>query len=95
MVGSSFVISPRLAVISPTKGCGKTTVLRCWKKLARRPKRAGSIPPPALFRAVELFQPTLLLDENEKYIEHGGDLHALLNEGHCAGARCCVSWAKS
>lgn len=27
-----------------------------------------------------------MLDETEKYIEHGGDLHALINEGHCKGA---------
>ena len=82
---TSSRISPRLAVNSPTKGCGKTTVLRLLNKIARRPKRAGSISPPALFRAVEQFQPTILLDETEKYIEHGSDLHALLNEGHCKG----------
>jgi hypothetical protein len=60
--------------------------LRILNKVARRPKRAGSISPPALFRAVEQFQPTILLDETEKYIEHGSDLHALMNEGHCKGA---------
>ena len=38
-----------------------------------------------MFRVVEQFQPTILLDETEKYIEHGSDLHALLNEGHCTG----------
>ena len=81
-----FSISPRLAITSPTKGCGKTTVLRLLGQIARRPKRAGSISPPALFRAVEKFQPTLLLDETEKYVEHGGDLHALINEGHAQGA---------
>ena len=27
----------------------------------------------------------MLLDETEKFIEHGSDLHALLNEGHCKG----------
>ena len=83
---NEFTISPRLAVTSPTKGCGKTTVLRVLSKVARRPKRAGSISPSALFRGVEQFQPTILLDETEKYIEHGSDLHALLNEGHCKGA---------
>lgn len=82
---SSFMISPRLAVVSPTKGCGKTTVLRLLSKLARRPKRAGSISPSALFRVVEKFRPTILLDETEKYIEPNSDLHALLNEGHCVG----------
>jgi hypothetical protein len=84
-VMNSFTTSPRLAVTSPTKGCGKTTVLRFLNKVARRPKRAGSLSPSALFRVVDMFQPTILLDETEKYIEHGGDLHALLNEGHCEG----------
>jgi putative DNA primase/helicase len=80
-----FIIAPRLAITSPTKGCGKTTVLRFLNQVVRRPKRAGSISPPALFRAVEQFSPTIILDETEKYIEHGSDLHALLNEGHCRG----------
>ena len=83
---NGFSISPRLAIKSPTKGCGKTTVLRVLNKVARRAKRAGSISPSALFRAIERFQPTILLDETEKYVEHGSDLHALLNEGHCKGA---------
>lgn len=82
---NTFNISPRLAITSPTKGCGKTTLLQLLDKLTRRPKRAGSISPPALFRAVEQSQPTILLDETEKYIEHGSDLHALLNEGHAKG----------
>jgi hypothetical protein len=88
---NAFTMSPRLAIVSPTKGCGKTTVLRLLNHLARRAKRAGSISPSALFRAIEQFQPTVLLDETEKYIEHGSDLHALLNEGHCKGgsASCC------
>jgi Protein of unknown function (DUF3631) len=80
-----FTITPRLAITSPTKGCGKTTVLRFLNQIVYRPKRAGSISPPALFRAVEQFHPTVILDETEKYIEHGSDLHALLNEGHCKG----------
>ena len=83
---NKFTISPRLAITSPTKGCGKTTVLRFLNQVVRRPKRAGSISPPALFRAVEQFQPTILLDETEKYVEHGSDLHALMNDGHCKGA---------
>jgi putative DNA primase/helicase len=80
-----FTTSPRLAVTSPTKGCGKTTVLRLLNLVVRRPKRAGSITSSALFRVVEQFHPTIILDETEKYIEHGTDLHALLNEGHCTG----------
>src|SRR5262245_59910961 len=35
-VVNSFNISPRAAITSPTKGCGKTTVLRLLNKVARR-----------------------------------------------------------
>jgi putative DNA primase/helicase len=84
-VVNMFTMSPRLAITSPTKGCGKTTVLRLLNHITRRPKRSGSISPAALFRVIEKFQPTIMLDETEKYIEHGSDLHALLNEGHAQG----------
>src|SRR5262249_29931856 len=50
---NSFTISPRLAITSPTKGCGKTTLLRLLARVVRRGKRAGSISPAALFRVVE------------------------------------------
>jgi hypothetical protein len=59
--------------------------LRFLNLVVCRPKRAGSISPSALFSVAEQFQPTILLDETEKYIEHGSDLHALLNEGHAKG----------
>jgi len=81
-----FFVSPRLALTSPTKGCGKTTVLRFLNQVTRRPKRAGSITPAALFRVVEQCQPTIILDETEKYIEPLSEFHALLNEGHCKGS---------
>jgi hypothetical protein len=80
-----FTITPRLAITSPTKGCGKTTILRFLNQVVRRPKRAGSISLAALFRVIEQLHPTVILDETEKYIEHGSELHAILNEGHCRG----------
>ena len=46
-----FTISPRLAITSPTKGCGKTTLLRFLTQVARRPKRAGSKNVLYLYRA--------------------------------------------
>jgi putative DNA primase/helicase len=82
----NFSIAPRLAITSPTKGCGKTTILRLLNKLTRRPLKSGCITTAALFRAIEQLKPTLILDENEKYLEPGSDLHAILNEGHCRGA---------
>jgi putative DNA primase/helicase len=81
----SFAVSPRLCLYSPTRGCGKTTLLGTASKLVRRPKFAGSITPAALFRAVEMLKPTLLVDELGKFLERNSELHALLNEGHGRG----------
>jgi energy-coupling factor transporter ATP-binding protein EcfA2 len=36
---NNFNMSPRLAIASPTKGCGKTTLLRLLNHIARRAKR--------------------------------------------------------
>jgi putative DNA primase/helicase len=80
-----FSIAPRLCVTSPTKGCGKSTLLELFGRLAYRPLMSGSVTPAALFRAIELYHPTFMLDENEKFLEPGSDFHAILNQGHRRG----------
>jgi hypothetical protein len=80
-----FSIAPRLCVTSPTKGCGKTTLLSLIGRLSRKALMSGSVSPAALFRAIEQLRPTFLLDENEKYLEPGSDFHAILNQGHRRG----------
>jgi Protein of unknown function (DUF3631) len=80
-----FPIAPRLCITSPTKQCGKSTLLELLGRVSHRPLNSGSVTPAALFRAIEQFHPTFLLDENEKFLEVGSDFHALLNQGHRRG----------
>jgi hypothetical protein len=80
-----FSKAPRLAITSPTKGCGKTTLLTLLSKLCRKPLRSGSTTPSVLFRVIEILHPTFLLDESEKFLEIGSEFHALLNQGHARG----------
>jgi Protein of unknown function (DUF3631) len=80
-----FQIAPRLCITSPTKQCGKSTLLELLGRVSHRPLNSGSVTPAALFRAIEQFHPTFLLDENEKFLEVGSDFHALLNQGHRRG----------
>jgi hypothetical protein len=80
-----FSKAPRLAITSPTKGCGKTTLLTLLSKLCRRPLRSGSTTPSVLFRVIEILHPTFLFDESEKFLEVGSEFHALLNQGHARG----------
>ncbi len=75
-------ISPFLALVSPTKRCGKTTLLTLLWALAPRPISASNISAAALFRAVEMWQPTLLVDEAETFLHEREELRGILNGGH-------------
>jgi hypothetical protein len=74
-----------LAVTSPTPRCGKTRVLELLSLLCARAERTSNISEAALFRLIERFKPTLLLDEMEQIREKGERaqiLRNLLNAGN-------------
>jgi hypothetical protein len=55
----SFDLAPILAVLSPLKRCGKTTLLTLLTLLSRRAVPASNITPAAIYRVVDEFHPTL------------------------------------
>ncbi len=75
-------ISPRLAITSPEKRCGKTTLLRVIHGLVPRPLPAANITAAALFRTVEAARPTLLIDEADTFIRESEELRGVINSGH-------------
>jgi len=75
-------ITPRLAVTSPQKGCGKSTVLDLLALVVRRPFEASHSTTAALFRVIETARPTLLLDEADTYLGDNEELRGVLNAGH-------------
>lgn len=75
-------ISALLALTSPEKRCGKTTGLHLLSALVPRPLPAANITSAALFRAVEPFRPTLLVDEMDTFIRDRDELRGILNSGH-------------
>jgi Protein of unknown function (DUF3631) len=79
------MISPRLAITSPTRGCGKTTALDVMFQLVRRPLAAANISPSSTFRVVEGFHPTLLIDEADSFLRDNEELRGVLNSGHRKG----------
>jgi Protein of unknown function (DUF3631) len=87
----AFESTPRLALLSPEKGSGKTRCLEVLELLVPRPMHAVSATAAALFRAVEARQPTLLFDEADTYFgpmakgDHE-ELRGLVNAGHRKGA---------
>ena len=75
-------ISPVLAITSPEKRCGKTTVLSIVATLVPRPLNTANVTPAALFRSVEKWRPSLLIDEADTILRSSDDLRGILNSGH-------------
>jgi uncharacterized protein DUF3631/bifunctional DNA primase/polymerase-like protein/primase-like protein len=75
-------ITPRLAIVSPEKRCGKSTVLKLLSALVRRPLEAANITTAVLFRSIESHGPTLLVDEADTFLRERDDLRGVLNAGH-------------
>ncbi len=88
----AFDSSPRLALLSPEPGSGKTRALEVIETLTPAPMHVLSASTAAIFRSIETDRPTLLLDEVDAIFGRRGsgddneDLRALLNAGHRNGA---------
>jgi len=85
----TFDLAPRLSIESPVLECGKTTLLDLIETLTRRPVGAAEISPAAIYRTIEVYKPTLLLDELDGVFRPGnsnketaGDILTILNSGH-------------
>lgn len=79
---SVLTICPLAVISAPEKRCGKSTLLALLAWLVRRALPASNITPAALFRTVEAWRPTLLLDEVDAFLRENEDLRGLLNAGH-------------
>jgi putative DNA primase/helicase len=78
-------ISPRLAITSPEKGCGKTTALDVLARLVWRPLQTANATASAIFRVVEMQRQTLLMDEADTFLPENDELRGILNSGHRQG----------
>jgi len=78
-------ISPIIGITSPEKRCGKTRLLSLLLRMVPRPLPASNITPAAIYRAVEQYHPTLLIDEADTFLssrDDGGEMRGILNSGH-------------
>ena len=77
-----FMISPKLWVRSIVRGSGKTTLLDVLKHLVCRPYTTESITKAALFRIIDAYHPTLLINEVDRFVGEDEELIGLLNASH-------------
>jgi len=87
----AFESTPRLALLSPEKGSGKTRTLEVLALVVPKPMHAVNMSAAALYRVVADRQPTLLLDEADTYLgntvaKQHEDIRGLINAGHRRGA---------
>jgi putative DNA primase/helicase len=78
----AWFTSPFLAVTSPAKRCGKTLLLIVLGALVPRRLFASNVTPAVLFRTIEKYAPTLMIDEADTFIRDNDELRGVLNSGH-------------
>ena len=77
--------SPILLVTSPEPNSGKTTLLGVISFLVRRSLRTAGVTPAALYRAVEKWTPTVMVDEADTAFVENDDLRRVVNSGWSRG----------
>ena len=78
----AFAISSFLNPISPEKGCGKSTLMTVISSLLPRPLLSGNISPASVFRTIEKYKPSFLIDEADSFDNLNEELRGLLNASH-------------
>ena len=75
-----------LAIINaPEKACGKTQLLTVIGYMSNRPLPASNASSSALFRAVEKWLPTMLVDEADTFFKDNPELQGMVNAGYLRG----------
>lgn len=75
-------VAPLAIINAPEKACGKSQLLTLFGRLVARPLPAANSTAAFLFRAVELWEPTVLIDEADTFIRDNEELKGLVNAGH-------------
>jgi putative DNA primase/helicase len=78
----SVQVSPLLLVNAPERACGKSQLLDLVSRLVARPLAVANCSSAALFRSIELWSPTLTIDEADTFFSENVELAGLINAGH-------------
>ena len=80
------VHSPILLVSSPEPDCGKTTLLGLVQLLTPRGLIFVEASPAVIYRMIECWHPTLIVDEADSAFQNNPELRAVINSGWTRGA---------
>ena len=71
-----------VAIESPEKRCGKTTLLTVLAAMADKPLVAANLTVGALFRAIDACRPTLFIDEADTFLAGNSTMRGIINSGN-------------
>jgi putative DNA primase/helicase len=78
-------VSPLAIINAPERACAKTLFQTVLGRLVYRPLFAANATLSALFRGIEAWQPTILIDEADTFLHHNAEMHGVINAGYKKG----------
>lgn len=76
-------VAPIAWINAPEKRCGKTQFLTLIGRMSNRSMSTSNIMPAALFRSIEKWHPTMIIDEVDTFINReNSEIRGVLNAGH-------------
>jgi hypothetical protein len=78
-------VAPLAIINAPEKACGKSLLLELMGRMSARPLPVSNATTAALFRSVELWAPTMLMDEADTFVRENKEFMGIVNAGHTRG----------
>lgn len=75
-------VAPIAFITAPEMQCGKSQLLSVIGSMVKKPAVAANISPSVVFRVIEKYCPTLLIDEADSFMNGNDDLRGIINSGH-------------
>ena len=79
---NAWTVMPHLLIKSLTKRSGKNRLLVLVEAWSARSYMCANITSAALFRVIEEYRPTLVMDEVDRYLAKNEELNGIMNAGH-------------
>lgn len=81
-MGDNLDYAPLAIISAPEKSCGKTQLLAVLGHMSCRPMHTSNSSASTLFRSVEYWKPTILIDEADTFFRANKELHGMVNAGY-------------
>jgi Arm DNA-binding domain/Protein of unknown function (DUF3631) len=81
-MGDVLDYAPLAIISAPEKSCGKTQLLAVLGHMSCRPMHTSNSSVSSLFRSVEHWKPTVLIDEADTFFRANKELHGMVNAGY-------------